>query len=165
MKQLLLLLFLLPLSVVAQNKLAFVTIDEVFSKMPELKEVETKMATKTEAVRKNIESMEAELQKKLKEFEDMPAENKTQAITADYEKQVQDLHSRYQTFVQSSQQELEKEQQTLLAPLQQKMMKAIKDVGDENGYSLILNSNAILHVGADVKNVNDQVKTKLGITN
>ncbi len=165
MKQLLLLLFLLPLSVVAQNKLAFVTIDEVFSKMPELKEVETKMATKTEAVRKNMESMETELQKKLKEFEDMPAENKTQAITADYEKQVQDLHSRYQTFVQSSQQELEKEQQTLLAPLQQKMMKAIKDVGDENGYSLILNSNAILHVGADVKNANDQVKTKLGITN
>lgn len=165
MKQLLLLLFLLPLSVVAQNKLAFVTIDEVFSKMPELKEIETKMATKTEAVRKNMESMETELQKKLKEFEDMPAENKTQAITADYEKQVQDLHSRYQTFVQSSQQELEKEQQTLLAPLQQKMMKAIKDVGDENGYSLILNSNAILHVGADVKNANDQVKTKLGITN
>ncbi len=165
MKQLLLLLFLLPLSVVAQNKLAFVTIDEVFSKMPELKVVETKMATKTEAVRKNMESMETELQKKLKEFEDMPAENKTQAITADYEKQVQDLHSRYQTFVQSSQQELEKEQQTLLAPLQQKMMKAIKDVGDENGYSLILNSNAILHVGADVKNANDQVKTKLGITN
>jgi len=165
MKQLLLLLFLLPLSVVAQNKLAFVTIDEVFSKMPELKEVETKMATKTEAVRKNMESMETELQKKLKEFEDMPAENKTQAITADYEKQVQDLHSRYQTFVQSSQQELEKEQQTLLAPLQQKMMKAIKDVGDENGYSLILNSNAILHVGADIKNANDQVKTKLGITN
>ncbi|MFV0535968.1 MAG: OmpH family outer membrane protein, partial [Dysgonomonas sp.] len=75
------------------------------------------------------------------------------------------LHSRYQTFVQSSQQELEKEQQTLLAPLQQKMMKAIKDVGDENGYSLILNSNAILHVGADVKTANDQVKTKLGITN
>ena len=76
-----------------------------------------------------------------------------------------DFQERYRVFSNNSQQELEKEQQTLLAPLQQKLMKAIKDVGEENGYTYIFNSGALLHMGADAKDANGQVKAKLGITN
>ncbi|MBK5723042.1 OmpH family outer membrane protein, partial [Dysgonomonas sp. Marseille-P4677] len=144
---------------------AYINVDEIFSKMPELKEVENKIATKTEAIRKAIDNMESEFQKKLKEFEDSSTQNLPEAVVLDQKKQVQDFQDRYRTFVQSSQQELEKEQNSLMAPLEQKLRKAIKDVGDENNYSLILNSNTILHIGSDVTDANGLVKAKLGIIN
>jgi len=165
MRSLLLLLFILPLSLIAQNKLAYVNVDEVFSKMPELKEVETKLSTKSDAIKKNMETMEAEFNAKVKEYEAIPKETLTESVAADKQKELQDLQTRYNNFLRNSQQEMDNERNTLLAPLEQKMMKAIKDVGDENGYTFILNSTALLHVGTDAHDASPQIKTKLGITN
>ncbi|MBB4037482.1 outer membrane protein [Dysgonomonas hofstadii] len=165
MRTLLLLLFVLPTFVVAQNKLAYVNVEEVFSKMPELKDVESKIAVKSESVKKNIDTMEAEYETKSNEYEKMSKEGMTEAIAADKQKELLDLQNRYRLFVQNSQQEMEKERRTLLAPLEEKLMKAIKEVGDENGYSFIFNSGAILHAGSDTFDANPQLKTKLGITN
>lgn len=165
MRSLLLLLFLLPLSLVAQNKLAYVNINEVFFKMPEMKEVESKLAAKNEVIRKNMETMETEFSNKLKEFEAIPKEQLTESVAADKQKELEDLRSRYDIFVRNSQQEMSNEEKTLLAPLEQKMMNAIKEVGDENGYTFVFNSTSIVHVGADAHDANPKVKTKLGITN
>lgn len=165
MRTLLLLLFILPVSLFAQSKFAYVNVDEVFSKMPELKEVESKIAAKNEAIKKNMEAMEAEFENKAKEYETMSKEGMTESIAADKQKELQDLQSRFNIFVQNSQRDMEKERRTLLVPLEDKLMKAIKEVGDENGYSFIFNSGAILHVGSDVFDANPQVKTKLGISN
>ncbi|HMM03628.1 MAG: OmpH family outer membrane protein [Prevotella sp.] len=166
MKPLLFTLFLLlPLTFFAQNKLAYVNVDEVFSKMPELKDVETKLSTKNEAVKKSLTAMQTEYNQMLERYGKTPTDSITQAIAEDRQKQMMDFQERYRVFSNNSQQELEKEQQTLLAPLQQKLMKAIKDVGEENGYTYILNSSTLLHVGADAKDANGQVKAKLGITN
>ena len=165
MRSLLLLLFLLPVSLIAQNKLAYVNADEVFSKMPELKEVETKLATKSEAIKKNMETMEAEFNSKAKEYEALSKENVTESVAASKQKELQDLQTRYNTFIRNSQQEMDNERNALLAPLEQKMMKAIKEVGDENGYTFIFNSTAILHVGTDAHDASPLIKNKLGITN
>ncbi|WP_029904682.1 OmpH family outer membrane protein [Prevotella sp. 10(H)] len=165
MKPFLLVLLLLPLSLFSQNKVAHVNADEVFSKMPELKDVETQMNNKAEAAKKNIAAMEAEYDAMLKRFGETPTDSLTEAVLNDRQKQIQDFQERYRTYVQNSQQEIEKEQQTLLAPLQQKLMKAIKDVGDENSYTYIISANALLHVGTGAIDANPQVKAKLGITN
>jgi len=163
MKTLLLLLFILPMSVFAQ-KLAYVNVEEVFSKMPELKEVESKIAAKNEVIKKNMETMETEFENKAKEYETMSNEGMTEAVAADKQKELQDLQNRYRLFVQNSQQEMENARRTLLAPLEEKMMKAIKEVGEENSYTFIFNSGAILHVGSDAFDANPQIKVKLGIT-
>ncbi|MDR0824462.1 MAG: OmpH family outer membrane protein [Prevotella sp.] len=163
-KLFLLLLVVTPLSMVAQDKLAYVNADDIFAKMPELKEVEAKLTTKGEAIQKNIAAIEKEYNDKAEAFR-TDTTSLSEAIIIDRGKQLEDLRTRYETFVQSSQQEFEKERQTLLTPLQEKLRNAIKAVGDENGYTYIFNAGALLHVGSNAVDAGSKVKTKLGITN
>lgn len=165
-KLFLLLLIVAPLSVFAQDKLAFVNAEEVFSMMPELKDVESKLATKSEAIRKNAAAIEEEYNNKVKAFQNTPTDSLTEAIVLDRQKQLEDLQARYQTFLQTSQQEYEKEQQTLITPLQEKLRKAITDVGSENGYTYIFNAGALLYRDSSkAVDAGSKVKAKLGITN
>lgn len=162
---LLMLLFSFPLAFFAQNKAAYINADEVFSKMPELKEVEAKLAVKGEAIKKNLAAMETQYQQMQERFSKTPTDSITPAITEDRYKQMMEFQERYRVFSNNSQQELQKEQQELLAPLQEKLVKAIKDVGDESGYAYVFNAGSLLYIGAEAKDANGQVKAKLGITN
>jgi outer membrane protein len=149
---------------VAQDKIAYVNADEIYSKMPELKEVETKLAAKGEVIKKNIAAIEKEFNDKVEIFR-TDTTGLSEAIILDRNKQLEDLRARYETFVQSSNQDMEKEHQTLVAPVQEKLRNAIKAVGDENGYTYIFNAGALLHVGSSAVDAGPKVKTKLGITN
>ncbi|NDV94679.1 OmpH family outer membrane protein [Dysgonomonas sp. 521] len=165
-KLFLLLLVVAPLAMFAQDKFAYVNAEEVFSKMPELKDVESKLATKSESIRKNAAAIEEEYNNKVKAFQNTPTDSLTEAIVVDRQKQLEDLQTRYQTFLQTSQQEYEKEQQTLITPLQEKLRKAINDVGSENSYTYILNAGALLYVNpSSAVDAGPKVKAKLGITN
>ncbi len=163
-KLILLLLVLAPISIFAQDKIAYLNANEIFAKMPELKEVETKLAAKSETIKKNAAAIEAEYNALLEKFKGTKTEDLTESIVLDRQTQLENLQKRYQDFLQTSQAEYEKEQQALIAPLQQKMRQAIKDVGDENNYTYILDAATLLHVGSHALDISKQVKTKLKIT-
>ncbi len=60
-----LMLAIAPLAVVAQElKVAYINTSEVFGQMPELKEVESKLATKQEEIKKTLTAIETEYNKK-----------------------------------------------------------------------------------------------------
>ena len=50
---------------------------------------------------------------------------------------MQDIEQRVQNFMQVARQDMDKKQQELLAPIQDKVRTAIKAVGDEKGYAYI----------------------------
>jgi len=162
-KLFLLLLIIAPVTIFAQDKIAFINSNEVFTKMPELKDIETKLATKRETIQKNAAAIEKEYNDLLEKFRNDSTEV-TESILVDRQNQLEALQKRYQDYMQASQAEYEKEQQTLLTPVQQKMRQAIKDVGDEHNYTYILDAASLLHVGSNAIDATKQVKTKLGIT-
>ncbi|SBV97361.1 OmpH family outer membrane protein [uncultured Dysgonomonas sp.] len=162
-KLILLLIVIAPMSMFAQDKIAYINANEIFSKMPELKDVETKLAAKSETIKKNAAAIEAEYTKKVEEFQ-KDTTNLTESVLLDRQTQLDGLRDRYQNFIQTSQAEFEKEQQTLITPIQQKMRQAIKDVGDENNYAYILDAATLLHIGSHATDASKMVKTKLGIT-
>lgn len=162
-KLILLMLIIAPVTIFAQDKIAFINASEVFSKMPELKDIESKLVTKREAITKNASAIEKEYNDLLEKFKNDPAEV-TESILLDRQNQLEALQKRYQDYLQSSQAEYEREQQTLLTPVQQKMRQAIKDVGDDNNYAYILDAASLLHVGSNAIDATKAVKTKLGIT-
>lgn len=162
-KLLLLILVVAPLSAFAQDKFAYVNAQEIFGKMPELAQVESKLATKRETINKNRTAIETEYTNKLKEYQALP-EDSSASVRADMEKQLQSLQERYQQFLETSNAELQKEQEALINPLQQKLMQAIKDVGDESNYTYIFDRAAMHYVSPSAIDATKQVKTKLGIT-
>lgn len=163
-KKLILLLFVLaPITIFAQEKIAYINADEIFSKMPELKDVESKLATKSEAIKKNAAAIETEYNALVDKFSN-DTTNLTESILLDRQTQLESLQKRYQDFLQTSQAEFQKEQQTLIAPIQQKMRQAIKTVGDENNYTYVLDAATLLYFSSHAIDANKLVKAKLGIT-
>lgn len=157
-------LFLLvaPLATYAQEKLAYINTQEIFTQMPEIKDVESKLATKQEEIKKTLTSIQSEYEAKAKTFQESKDEP-TEALVADRRKQLEDIENRYQTFLETSDKEFQELRQQLLTPLQQKMQKAIKDVGDENKFAYILEVGAVPYVSASAVDAGKFVKTKLGI--
>jgi outer membrane protein len=165
LKKLILVFFVLaPLGMFAQDKFAYVNAQEVFSKMPEMKDVESQILAKREQIKKTADGIQAEYTALIEKFKADSTEL-SEAIVLDRQKQVSDLESRYETYMRSSQEELDKLQMSLITPLQDKLKKAIKDVGDENSSTFIFDSSALLHLGSNAVDVAPKVKAKLGITN
>lgn len=156
------LLIVAPIGVYAQDKLAYISTEEVFSQMPELKDVETKLAAKQESIKKVMAEMQTEYETKAKAFQESK-EELTEAILTDRQKQLKDIEDRFQTFAETSDKEFTGLRQELLAPLQQKLQKAVQEVGTEQGYTYILERGAVPFVSASAVDAGKLVKVKLGI--
>lgn len=165
-KLIVLLLAIAPLAAVAQNKIAYVNAAEIFSLMPEVPEIENQLDKKQEEISKSGQAIIEEYNKKAEEFQ-KGAATASESTLADQQKQLEQLQERYQMFLQNSQNEMGELQQKLLAPVQQKISKAIKDVGDEKGYAYIFDvttrESPIVYINDATEDATPLVKTKLGI--
>lgn len=166
LKKLLILLFAIaPLALVAQeSKIAYVNSQELFGMMPELSSIESELNTKQEQVKKNAAALEAEYNSKMEEFQNS-SDEVTESILMDRQKQIQQIQERYESFMQNSQKEVQELQQKLLAPVQDKLQKAIRAVGEEKGFTYILDlsSGSVAYHSPTAINANPLVKAKLGI--
>ncbi|HZJ79152.1 MAG TPA: OmpH family outer membrane protein, partial [Dysgonamonadaceae bacterium] len=166
LKKLIILLFAIaPLALVAQeSKIAYINSQELFGLMPELSEIETQLNTKQEQIKKNAAALEAEYNTKMEEFQ-KSTDDVTESILMDRQKQMEQIQERYQAFMQNSQKEVQDLQQKLLAPVQEKLQKAIQSVGEEKGFTYILDlaSGSVAYHSPTAIDANPLVKAKLGI--
>jgi outer membrane protein len=156
-------LLLLPLGMAAQEmKIAVVNTQEVFSLLPELSDVEKEIVAMTKQYQDLMKTMEDEYTRK---FSDYTAQSDTLAenIKLLRMQDIEDLRTRMENFVPMAKEELEKKQNDLIAPLQEKMLKAIREVGEENGYAYIAPFQSMIYVGATAIDATDKVKAKLGL--
>lgn len=161
-KAILLLLFFIPCLAFTQTQMAHVDVNEIFSKMPELKDVETQLASKSEIFNKNLKTMQDEYEAKVNEFKALD-NNTPAAVLQDKQTEILSLENRIEEFVKKSQTEFNQERQKLLQPINEKIMQAIKEVGSENNYTYIFDLSAMVYVNPAAINAGKQVKTKLGI--
>lgn len=164
-KLIFLLLMILPLGVFAQDlKMAYVNTQEVITALPDFT-----------AMQKALSDMDAKYQSEMKVMKDEYT-NKYTAFIAQQDslteniktrrlQEIQDLEERTNNFMQIARQDFEKKQQELFVPIQEKVRNAIKAVGDEKGYTYIVDMNPqiILYTGTTAVDATPFVKTKLGI--
>lgn len=164
MKKLIVLLFMiLPLGAIAQEvKIAFVNTQEVFMAMPEVSSMEKQMADLNEKYKLELKQMQDEYQKKYSDFI-AQQDSLTENIKLRRMQEIQDIQGRMDNFMQVAQQDVQKKQQELIQPIQEKIQKAIKSVGDEKGYTYIIDPAALLYTGSNAIDATSFVKTKLGL--
>ena len=162
-KLIVLLLMILPLGAIAQEvKIAFVKTQEVFMAMPEVSGMEKQMADLNEKYRAELKQMQDEYQKKYSDFV-AQQDSLTENIKLRRMQEIQDIKERMDNFVQVAQQDLQKKQQELLQPIQQKLHEAIQKVGEEKGYTYIIDPAALLYTGTNAVDATPFVRTKLGL--
>ena len=79
------------------------------------------------------------------------------------QQELQEMQQRIQLFYQTAEQDIQKKQQELLTPVHEKLTKAIKAVGEREGYTYIFDSAAMVYVSPSAENLMEPVKKQLGI--
>jgi outer membrane protein len=151
----------LPFAVSAQ-KIGYVNSQELFALMPEVKTAQARIDSLSTQYETMFANMQEEYKKKLAEYEQKSA-TMTDAMKQIQEEELYGLQQRIQTAYQTAQQDIQAKQQEFLVPIREKMMKAIKNVGDKNGYTYIFDSQAMLYTATNAENLLEPVKKELGI--
>jgi len=160
----LIVLLALPFSLMAQEKFAYVNVQEIFQVMPELSDVEKTIADLNEQYKKELEKMYEEYYAKAKEFQDNLA-TMAETIKTRRQSEIVDIENRISTFQQTASQELQQKQMELVSVLRDKIIKATAEVGEENNYTYIfdLSTQSIAYHSPKAVDVTPLVKKKLGI--
>ncbi len=155
-------LLFVPLSMFAQDKIAYVNSMEVFNAMPETAAAESEFAKFSQSIAAELKRQEDEYNKKMADFQQQ-SDSLAQSIKVRRMQELQDIRNRTATYYEESQQELEKKRNDLNTPIVQKIQDAIKAVGTENGYTYVMERNAFLYVAPNATDATSLVKAKLGI--
>lgn len=151
----------LPATCFAQ-KIGVVDAQSVMELMPEYKTAQDQYAAASKVFEDEYEVLTTEINKKIQEYQALPADT-PQTIKERRQQEIQDIDQKVQAFQQRAQSDLARQQQTLMQPVQEKLINAIKAVGADNGYSMIFPDGVAIYMGTDITNVTDLVKAKLGI--
>ena len=130
--------------------------------MPEVAAMEKQMADLNEKYKVELKQMQDEYQKKYSDFV-AQQDSLTENIKLRRMQEIQDIQGRMDNFVQVAQQDVQKKQQELLMPIQQKLQDAIHKVGEEKGYTYIIDPAALLFTGNSAIDATPFVRTKLGL--
>lgn len=154
-------LIALPAMAFAQ-KFGYVDTQSLLSNLPAMKEVQTQLEATTAKYEAEFTNLRTELEKKYTEFQQMD-ESTPQAIKERRVQEINDFEQKIQQFRNTAAQDIQAQQEKLMAPIQQQVMTAIQSVGNEGGYTFIFENGQMLYTGADVVDVTTAVKAKLGI--
>jgi len=133
---------ILPLTAFAQDlKFGYFNRAEIFQSMPETVAATKKLDDLSKNYEKELMTMQEDYQKKGSDFiaakDSLPEAIKTRRMT-----EIQDLEQRLQSFYQDSQNEIKKTQQDLILPINNKLMAAVKAVGQDQGFIYIFDTSA-----------------------
>ena len=154
-----------PMCLMAQApKFGYVSPLEIFNVMPERATAENTLKTAADKFDAEAKNLQEAFQKKMADYEAQEKDpNTPEAIKQRHQEDLQNDYQKIMNFQQTAQQEIQKQQDQLLAPIQQKLQDAIKAVGAEGGYTFIYDSSTLLYMGNGAEDITAKVKAKLGI--
>lgn len=136
----------MTLTASAQNlKFAHVNFNELVMLMPEADAARSQMEASQKEAQDTYRTMVEEYQSKAQKYQQNSA-TWTAAIRESKEKELNDISNRIQEFDQSIQQELQQQQNELMAPIQQKAIEAVNKLAKEGGYVYVFEKSSLLYV-------------------
>lgn len=171
MKRLFITLMVAFTSVIAANaqKFAMVDMEYILKNIPayeraneQLNQISKKWEGEVEALLQEVETMYKKYQSEVVFLSDAQKTKTEEAIMAK-EKQASDLKKKY--F--GSEGELFKKRQSLMAPIQEEIYNAVKDICESKGFQLVMDraSGANIIYASPKIDISDEVLLKLGYLN
>lgn len=159
-------LMALPMTAFAQ-KFAHINATAVFTAMPETTAAQNELQTLQGQYQEEFQRLQDEMRTKLEDYQKNEA-TFPEATKQRRQQELTDLNQRLEEFAQKSEQDLQMKYQEKLAPIQEKLVKAINEVGTAGGYVYVMDISAqatpILFFNETLStDITDQVKAKLGV--
>lgn len=154
-------LIALPFSVFAQ-KFAIIDTQSLMESMPELKTANEQLEAANKKYAEEFKMLQEEFRKKYEEFQALDPST-LQTIKDRRMQEMQELDNKIQQFQATASQDLQRQQQQLMAPIQEKVMQAVQAVGAEGSYTFVFEKGQAIYTGSDVADITAAVKSRLGI--
>lgn len=154
-------LLALPMAMFAQ-KIGHVNSSAIMQVMPEAATLQTEIQTLQKQFQDELQRKEADIKAKTEAYEKESA-TLSETLKQYREQELQKAYQEYQQFGQTSEQELQRVYQSKLGEIQEKVMKAVQEVGTAEGFAYILDAASLPFIGTTATDVTDKVKAKLGI--
>ena len=129
----------------AQPKFAHVNFSELVQLMPEADQARATMAASSKEAQETLQAMQEEINNKYSQYE-QKVSTWSPAIRESKEKELTDLNRRAQEFYQNIQQELQQQQEQLMAPIYQKAQEALNTLAKEGGYVYVFDRQSALYI-------------------
>lgn len=171
MKKLVKLLFAVVLTMGVSNgvnaqslKIGHVDSASIMEIMPERTKVEQDLQAYAAELQAELQAMAAEYQNKLQDYQANQA-TMSNLIRQSKEKEILDLETRINEFQGSADLALQNKQMELVTPLVEKVQNAVNAVGQEKGFTYILDkaAGAVVYIGENSTDITSDVKAKLGL--
>jgi len=152
-------LLALPMTMFAQ-KIGHVNSATIVQGLSEYTALQTEIQNLQKQFQDELQRKESDLKAKSEAYE-KEAATLSETLKQYREQELQKAYQEYQQFGQTSEQELQKVYQTKMTAIQDKVMKAVQEVGAAGGYAYILDGASLPYVGTTGNDVTEQVKAKL----
>jgi outer membrane protein len=150
----------------AQDKLkiGYINSQELLAAMPESDSAQKKIEKLAKEHESALDEMTVEFNKKYETYNKNMG-TYSELVKASKEAELQDLQTRIQTFQQTAQEDLQKQRGDMFKPIQDKALKAVTAVAEENGFTYILDSGtgAVVYESSSAQDILPLVKKKLGL--
>ncbi len=143
-------------------KIGVINTQEVFQALPDTKTAEAKIAQVSKSYEDQFATLQTELRTKSEELEKL-GPNEPQSIRERKTKDLEDLYARIQSFQETARNAIQREQQTLIAPIRQKVIDAIESVAKEGNFTIVQEKDDLLFFASPAVDITPLVRKKLGI--
>jgi len=162
MKKMILMLALVLPMIASAQKLGHINSQELLATMPELKTVQAKLDTLAGQYEAQFANMQEEFNTKLAKFQQEQA-TMTAGVREFRQQEIAEMEQRIYLFRQTAQEDLQKKQQEFMAPIQQRMLDAIKKVSQAQGCTYVFEAMTLHYIAPDALDLMPLVKKELGI--
>lgn len=145
------------------QKFAHVNGDSVIYEVSMRDSVDKKYEARTKIITAQVQQMEVEIQKLQAEYERMQKDKTMPPSSLLYqEKKINDLYAGYQKYNQDAGIELKEYEEELMAPIINKVTKAIEEVAKEKGYAYVIDDKFVYY-SPSADDITGPVRKKLGL--
>ena len=162
-KVIILMLLVMPLSIMAQ-KFGHFNSSEIIQLMPEYTSAQAELQKLQSTYEADLKSMQEELERKAKAYE-AAYDSLPQNIRTRRETELTELQQRIQTTYSDNQQELQKVSNERMQTISERLLAAVKSIGDADNYVYIMDVTAgVPYISTTLStDVTAQIKQKLGL--
>jgi outer membrane protein len=138
-------LFVAGVSQAQAQKSGYISVEQVVYLMPEVGKIDTVLQKfQTDSLNAEFASLVQEYQYKDSILNKTDTTKIPVAIKRQHRQDLEQIAYQVQNWQQISQNVMQSKSQELMAPVYQKVMKAINDVAKENGYAFVYNQEVLL---------------------
>jgi len=160
MKKIIIMMMLIaPLAAMAQ-KFGHVDTQSLMYSLPEFDKIQRELRAVGQQYENELSKMQEELKVEADEY-DMEKATMSAEKQKETENRLNDMYNRIQQYATASQQTFEKQQEEKFGALKEKVKTAIQKVGKAGQYSYIFDKDTPLYIGANTKDLTEEVRAEL----